>query len=147
MADLKRLAHLANIEFEVNNEEIIKLAFVMGLPSRVAAQLRARPKIETLDLNAVLQISRALMSETSRGESFGVGAVARTFESKPNFGCFVCGGPHYRRNCPKVKDIICYAYNKPGHVVRNCKSAGNEKGVLCAPTMTPVGSTAQSFQE
>ena len=147
LADLKRLAHLANIKFEDNNEEVIKLAFVMGLPSRVAAQLRATPKIEALDLNAVLQISRALMSEASRSESFEVGAVAQTNESKLNSGCFVCGGPHYRRNCPKVKDIICYACNKPGHVARNCKSAGNGKGVLCAPTMTPEGSTAQLFQE
>ena len=65
LADFKRLAHLANIKFQDNNEEIIKLVFVMGLPSRVATQLRATPKIETLDLNAVLQISRALVSEAS----------------------------------------------------------------------------------
>ena len=65
LADFKRLAHLANIKFEDNNEEIIKLVFVMGLQSRVATQLRATPKIKTLDLNAVLQISRALVSEAS----------------------------------------------------------------------------------
>ena len=130
LADLKRLAHLANIKFVDNNEEIVKLAFVMGLPSRVAAQLRATPKIETLDLNAVLQISRVVMSEASKGESFEVGAVARTCESKPSSGCFICGGPHYRRNCLKVKDITFYACNKPGHVAQNCKSAGNGK-YLC----------------
>ena len=147
LADLKLLAHLANIKFKDNNEEIIKLAFVMGLPSRFAAQLRATSKIETLDLNAVLQISQALMSEASKGESFEVGAVAQTCESKPNYGCFVSEGPHYCRNCPKVKDNICYACNKPGHVARNCKSAGNGKRVLCALTITPQGSTVQSFQE
>ena len=129
LADLKRLAHLASIKFEDSNEEIVKLGFVMGLLSRVAAQLRATPKIETLDLNAVLQISRALIFEASRGDSFEEETVARTYESKPNSGCFICGGPRYRRNCPKVKDIICHACNKPGHVARHCKSAGNGKGV------------------
>ena len=76
LADLKRLAHSANIKFEDRNEEIVKLAFVMGLPRRVAAQLRATPKIETFDLNAVLQISRALMSKASRGDSFEIGGRA-----------------------------------------------------------------------
>ena len=87
LADLNRLVHLANIKLEDNNEEIVKLVFVMGLPSRVAAQLRATPKIETLDSNAVLQISLALMSEAARGESFEVGAVVRTCGSKPYFCC------------------------------------------------------------
>ena len=45
LADLKRLAHLANIDGE--NEEIIKLWFVMGLFNKVSAQLRAAPKIDT----------------------------------------------------------------------------------------------------
>ena len=53
LADLKHLAHLANIKFEDNKEEIIELVFLMGLPSRVTAQLRTTLKIETLDLNAV----------------------------------------------------------------------------------------------
>ena len=146
-ADLKCLAHLANINFEDNNEEIVKQAFVMALPSTVAIQLRAMLKIEILNLNGVLRISRSLMSEAFKGNLFEVGAVGKTCESKPNSGCFVCGGPHYRRNCPKAKGIICYACNKPGHVARNCKSAGNEKGVLCEPTMIPKGSTAQLFHE
>ena len=144
LTDIKRLAHLANFKFEDNNEEIIELAFVMRLSSKVAAQLRATPKIETLDLNAVLQISRALMSEASRSDLFEVGAVARTCESKPNSGCFICGGPHYRRNCPKVRHyLLCLPQ------VRACSTelsgCGKWKGVLCAPTMTPEGSTAQSF--
>ena len=51
------MAHLANIDGK--NEEIIKLSFVMGLPNKVSAQLRATPKIDVLDLTAILQISRA----------------------------------------------------------------------------------------
>jgi len=146
LADLKRLAKLANFE----NEEIIKLAFVMGLPGKVSAQLRATPKIDTLDLSAVLQISRALMTEVSKGDAFEVVAVSRSRDNKPaaGAGCFVCGGPHYRRNCPKVKQVICFACNKPGHIARNCDFTGNGKGVMHAPAMTPeVSKTAQSSHE
>ena len=39
LVDLKWLAHLANINGE--NEKIIKLLFVMGLPNKFSAQLRA----------------------------------------------------------------------------------------------------------
>ena len=65
LTDLKRLAHLANIDGE--NEEIIKLSFVMELPNKVSAQLRATPKNDTLDLTAILQISRALTLIYLRG--------------------------------------------------------------------------------
>ena len=75
-ADLKRLAHLVNIDGE--NEEIIKLSFVMGLPNKVSAQLRATPKIDTLDLTAILQISRALINEIFKSDLIEVGAVARS---------------------------------------------------------------------
>ena len=46
LAKIKRLASLANIGGE-ENEEIVKLAFVMGLSSEVAVQLRAMPKVDT----------------------------------------------------------------------------------------------------
>ena len=66
LADHKRLAHLANIGVGDDNEEIVKLAFVMGFPSPVAAQLRATPKIDTLELSSVLQIARALCQKLGR---------------------------------------------------------------------------------
>ena len=111
LAEIKRLASLDNIGGE-ENEEIVKLAFVMGLPSKVAAQLRATPKIDTLNLSSILQIARALMTEITKSDSlFEVGAVARASRDK---GCFTCGGPHYRKNCPKekAKEVICFSCNK-----------------------------------
>ena len=52
----------------------------MGLPSPVAAQLRATPKIDTLELSFVLQIARALMLEIGKDDSFKISeeAVARS---------------------------------------------------------------------
>ena len=119
----------------------------MGLPSKVAAQLRATPKIDTLNLGSILQIARALMTEITKSDSlFEVGAVARASRDK---GCFTCGGPPYRKNCPKekAKEVICFSCNKPGHIARYCNSTGNAHGVLPAPAVTPEASTAQSSHE
>ena len=85
LADLKRLAHLENIDGE--NEEIIKLSFVMGLPNKVSAQLRATPKIDTLDLTAILQISRGLMTEIFKSNLIEVGAVARSNTRATTLNC------------------------------------------------------------
>ena len=150
LANLKRLAHLANVDGE--NEEIIKLSFVMVLPNKVSAQLRVTPKIDTLDLTAILQISRALMTEIFKSDLIKVGAVERSNTSATTLRCFNCGGPHYRKDCIKAKEIICYACGKRGHIARLCaarnyNSAGNENGALCAPAMAPVIAKAQSSQE
>ena len=93
LADLKRLVHVANIDGE--NEEIIKLSFVMGLLNKVSAELRATPKIDTLDLTAILQISRALMAEIFKSNLIEVGSVARSNTSATTLRCFNCKGPHY----------------------------------------------------
>ena len=87
----------------------VKLSFVMGLPNKISAQLRATPKIDTLDLTAILQISRALMTEIFKSDLIEVGAVARTNTNATTLRCFNCGGPHYRKDCIKAKEIICYA--------------------------------------
>ena len=150
LADLKRLAHLANIDGE--NGKIIKLSFVMGLPNKVSAQLRATPKIDTLDFTAILQISRALMTEIFESDLIEVGAVARSDTNATTLRCFNCGNPHYRKDCIKAKEIICYACGKRGHIARLCaarnySSAGNENGALRAPAMGPIIAKAQSSQE
>ena len=150
LADLKRLAHLANIDGE--NGEIIKLLFVMGLPNKVSAQLRATPKIDTLDLAAILQISRALMTEIFESDLIEVGAVARSNTNATTLRCYNYGGPHYRKDCIKAKEIICYACGKRGHIARLCaarnySSAGNKNGALRAPAISSIIAKAQSFQE
>ena len=146
LAYLKRLAHLENIYGE--NEEIIKLSFVMGLPNKVSAQLRATPKIDTFDLTTILQISRALMTEIIKSDLIEVGAVARSITSVTTLRYFNCGGLHYRKDCIKAKEIIYYACGKRGHIARLCAarnyiSAGNENGALCAPAVAPTIAKAQ----
>ena len=150
LADLKRLAHLANIKGE--NEKIIKLLFVMGLPNKVSAQLRATPKIDTLDLTAILQISRALMTEIFKSNLIKVGTVARSNTSATTLRCFNCGSLHYQKDCIKAKEIICYTCGKCGHIAQLCaaqnySSAGNKNGALHAPAMAASIAKAQSCQK
>ena len=150
LADLKRLAHLANIDSE--NEEIIKLLFVMGLPNKVSAQLRATPKIDTLDLTAILQISRALMTKIFKSDLIEVGAVARSNTSATTLRCYDYGSPHYRKDYIKAKEIICYACGKRGHIARLCAAgnysfSGNENGALRGQQMASIIAKAQSSQE
>ena len=81
-----------------------------------------------------------------------VGAVARSNTSATTLRCFNCGGPHYRKDCIKAKEIICYACGKRGHIARLCaaqnySSAGNKNGALRAPAMAPIIAKAQLSQE
>ena len=132
---------MANIDGE--NEKIIKLSFVMGLPNKVSAHLKATPKIDTLDLTAILQISRALVTKIFKSDLIEVGAVARSNTSATTLRCFNCGGPHHRKDCIKAKEIICYACGNRGHIARLCAarnygSAGNKNGTLRAPAIPSI---------
>ena len=65
-----------------------------------------------------------------------LGAVVRRNEAKEGVGrvkCFECGGPYFRRNCPRAKPVICFLCDKSGHIARNCNNPGNAKnGLVCA---------------
>ena len=124
----------------------------MGLPNKVSAQLRATPKIDTLNLTATLQISRALITEIFKSDFIEVGAVARSNTSATTLRCFNCGGPHYQKDCIKAKEIICYACGKRWHIARLCAArnysfAEDESEALRAPVMAPIIAKAQSSQE
>ena len=50
MSDVRRLARLAKIE----NDDVIRCAFICGLPSDVSAQLRISTTINTMDMSVVV---------------------------------------------------------------------------------------------
>ena len=92
------------------------------------------------------------MIEIFKSDLIEVDAVARSNTSATTLRCFNCGGPHYRKDCIKAKEIICYACGKRGHIARLCaarsySSTGNANGALGAPAMAPIIAKAQSFQE
>ena len=59
LADLCRLARLVNVV----SEELLKKAFVVGLPSSVARALRASPKVSSLSLPEIVERARVLMAK------------------------------------------------------------------------------------
>ena len=92
------------------------------------------------------------MTEIFKSDLIEVGAVARSNTNATTLRCSNCGGPHYRKDCIKAKEIICYVCRKRGHIAqlcaaRNYSTAGNENGALCAPAMAPIIAKAQSSQK
>ena len=63
LADLRRLAGLAGIE----TDDLIRCAFVCGLPSDVSAQLRAASRIQDTDLATICEQARVMMDERIHG--------------------------------------------------------------------------------
>lgn len=143
LADLRRLAALAEIE----SAELIRCAFVCGLPTDVSSQLRAGVRILDADLHTIVEQARVLMDERTHGAF----AAARPHDirhtSEQNYvtrrrrlKCSRCGGDHPLRFC-KLKSIICWNCDEAGHVARNCpsqaKQSGNDPGRLPAPAVFP----------
>ena len=125
MSELRRLANLAGIE----SDELIRCAFICGLPPDVSAQLRASARIEELELHTILETARVLMDERIQGAFVSVykpnsqfstkrgqmlmdernqGALVPAQESNSQssserrgqrISCFKCGGNHSARFC------------------------------------------------
>ena len=92
------------------------------------------------------------MTEIFKSTLIEVGAVARSNTSATALRFFNGGGPHYRKDCIKAKEIICYACGKREYIARLCaagnySSVGNYNGALRAPAMAPIIAKAQSSQE
>ena len=92
------------------------LAFVMGLPHDVAAQISATPRVEGMEMPSVLAMARALMSGyRMRADVSSAAAAAATSEEKAR--------KPSAKFCPQsgAKEKICFRCRKPGHFARFCK--------------------------
>jgi hypothetical protein len=148
LSDLRRLARLAGVE----SEELIRCAFVCGLPSDVSSTLRAGVQINATDLSAIAQQARILMSERLHGGAMaaigktnewlqsgavgndnkqlhgGVNAAVDKANKHPNgkMKCYVCGGDHPVRLCKERKPPTCWTCGVTGHISRYCSPIVSE---------------------
>jgi hypothetical protein len=150
LSDLRRLAKLAC----VTDEEVIRGAFITGLPSDVSRQLRPSQKTATCKMSALCEQARILLQQKV---SYEIAAAARDaprrrYEQRvarqagregpvAKLRCFVCEGNHLARMCPKRADrrqITCWRCGEPGHVAAACPP-GNDLGEeKRAPPSSPL---------
>ena len=134
LSDLRRLARLAG----VHSEELIRCAFVCGLPVDVSSQLRTSARILEADMSTIVSQARVLMDERVQGA-----LVARVPEKRRPLRCYECGGDHHIRNCKQSRrNVVCWHCSLSGHIARNCPSkqqlvSENGSGKLHAPTAFP----------
>ena len=135
LSELRRLAGLAGF---CGNDDLLRSAFIVGLPQAVSTQLRATPGVRTMVLSEVVGLARVLISEQMREEraseeSFAAAAKTREVGEErqaASLRCFGCGGPHLRRRCPQRK---CFRCGEASHFANACPAAGNDEREWRAP--------------
>jgi hypothetical protein len=129
LADLRRLARLAGVE----NDSLVRCAFICGLPSDVSAQLRATARISSATLVEVAQQARILMGDRPHGAMAAVSNAQPRFDRR-KMACYECGGSHLAKFCKQKKQpVTCWNCNEEGHISRSCP--GNELGGSRAPVV------------
>ena len=145
VADLRRLFLLTGVK-EVP-DELLRCAFIAGLPERCRDQLQLLPGIDSMPMEDLLVKARALVplscsdGVTGSCQEVGLGAAGVVSHGKGagNAGggrkqegsaraCFVCGDSnHVSRSCPK-KVRRCFRCGDPSHFIRDCPKQGNGQG-------------------
>ena len=136
LADLKRLVELIGQE---DAEPLLKCAFVAGLPTDVAVQLKAIVAVEKLSLNELVARARMILTTVHGGVTSCAVGVVKTRDVQ----CFSCSGRgHVSRDCPTrlksgKKFVRCYTCHAAGHISKNCPQKGNETGSTLASDVLP----------
>lgn len=140
LTDLRRLTQLARIE----DEQLLKCAFISGMPADISSQLRSSAQILKSDLPDVLQQARILTA--NRISVNGCAAYKAGFHNNHQqtrkesraavhhrkIECRKCRGNHFIRECPEIE---CYRCHGRGHMADRCL---NGKGKTFAPPVFPV---------
>lgn len=143
VTDLRKLARLSGIA----GEEVIRCAFVVGLPSSVSRELRASSSVDDMTLPQLIDRARALMAELRVDEKPVVAVGAAPPIEKPGMGgeprsgravrCYRCGGPHMIRYCPTKPKFECWNCGKEGHSARNCDQGNGRGGAAVQAAAAP----------
>lgn len=148
LADLRRLAEL----FGGMTDGGLSCAFVAGLPETARHILRAGSRMESMDINQLLNRARAVLADENHGAgtSTHLSYVSSHTAAPASSGlsvvrCLACNQPnHYARNCLGGRggrrggrgSVRCFTCGRRGHVTAMC--SGNASGeVEPAPTSSP----------
>lgn len=117
LSDLRRLIGLIG-----DTDEMLKCAFVSGLPTNTRNQLKAASSLESMSLADVAERARTI--NLPGGDATGAVAARKTPAGtawrKP--ACFRCGEDgHLSRSCPTRKTRgRCFLCDAEGHFVAHC---------------------------
>jgi len=141
LTDLRRLAKLACIE----DEEVIRGAFIVGLPTDVSQLLRAAARTAEMSLSVLCGKARIMLSQRTQdvAQDFAAAAVftpefaGACHAPNDSRRCCNCGGKHLAKNCERRarSPIVCWKCGETGHIARRCygKNMGNDRGSSFAP--------------
>ena len=128
MSDLRRLARLSKIE----SDDVIRCAFICGLPADVSSQLRIAATTNTMELSAVVVQARVLMSDRLHGamavhakhdetRSTGGISASRSSHRADDYSVPSSGDRQQRYQQQQRRVIVCYKCGKEGHIARYCR--------------------------
>ena len=146
LADIRRLVALMGHGH--HGEPLIRCAFVSGLPSDVAMQLKSAVNADRLQLPELVGKARAMLASRGGNSTFACAGVKSNTKS---IRCFVCSGNgHVARECPNKRkerfvsgrpsrDRRCYICDSPDHLANKCQNrSGNGAGGVSASDTRPA---------
>jgi hypothetical protein len=132
LADLQRLVSLMG---QSDAEPLLKCAFMSGLPTNVADQLKSISAVETMELTALVSRARMMLSTGNDSNA----AMCAVGQRKVNTRSHNSSGFHVPKHSrPKRREfqpeIRCYHCEELGHIKRYCPQLqGNASGAAFAP--------------
>lgn len=109
-----QLKTMANTICEDISENLVKCAFINGLPLNIKNQLKACCMLEELDLSQVVGKARLLVGKNSTVKEHVKNGKNESF----NPTCPECGRNHLRKFCPLLKGKCFHC--KGEHMLKDC---------------------------